>query len=160
MVKEEYQLDGQTAAVNRFYSDGVVQKTYIVKGIAFITNPDTQRVRALMLNEGVGRDLRFGASYPGFEWLKTDFFVDAPEQGGRKLAHYRQAPTKGKGGTTFDPYATETEREAWIDEDNHLPFAFREGKVSGVYQFEAVSPEKIPLPSEIEQAIRKYNGYR
>ena len=168
LLSAEYRVGSGMGSINKRFADGSSSEIYVVNGIAYLPESGTRKIRAEAVNATTGTDLRFIEVYPGCDWLKPEYLAGVDEQGNQRLLHFsRPSSSRKETGTdgenvapTRDAGFASTEREAWIDPASSLPAGFRQGNLHGVYQFREPIDAAIPLPPEIEQAVKKYNGYR
>lgn len=168
LTKELYETAGKVAYVIKSFADGTTDPVYIVDRVAYTVNPGSKQVQPEPIGSFSSGNLRFADTYPGFEWLKKQYFVDEQPIGDHKYWHYRQSTSQPKSGGTqvdaeaalrYDASVAASEREAWIDEETGLPYAFRRGLVTGVYNHQTPSGDKIELPSSVAKAVRRFEGY-
>ena len=168
VMKENFEIGDQASYMIRSYADGSVETIYLVNKVAYISDPPSKGARPELMSSFSGVDVLFSEKYPGVGWVSQQYFVDEQTISNRKCLHYRQeasAPKPGKAmddqgsSLSYDPNFTSSEREAWMDEETKLPYAFHSGTVNAVYEHLPPTGEKIVLPPAVAKAVRYYNGY-
>lgn len=165
LIKAEYAVDESLGRLTKTYFDGTREESYVVENLGFIDDPESKRVRVEAIDNSTGDGLRFKSFYPGFEWIKQQYYVETVEKEGRRLLHFRQAAgsphldTNGGLSLEYRPDVSLEGREAWIDLATGLPASFRIGAITGVYQHEPPLQGRITLPPAFEKALRFYQGY-
>jgi hypothetical protein len=160
--EEVYEINNRIARVTRHYTDGSQAQNYVVDNLALIQDPQSKKVRIEAVDEFTGAGFHFRICFPGFEWVKPEFYVDSVAQGDVQLYHFRldQQPLAGdKSFPELTHHPGSSDREAWVDAKTGLPYAFRNGTIYGVYHYGSGQSLDIKLPAEFEKARRRYYGY-
>lgn len=165
-VSTEYQITGDLASATVKYASGTVEPTYQVGKYQLRQSAASPRIFRKDLDQSENAEELYRRAYPGFDWVKPEYFAGVESKFGEECAFYiwreresgaaTPAMPPPEGGSEPTAASAEDAPAAWISLKTGLPVAFQRGGVLGRYTFLPKPNRPISLPSSFQWYLEKH----
>lgn len=154
----DYQITGNIARHVLTLKNGAHQTIYIAGHYKLAFDAELKKVLIVDL-ERVDAEVPeqlFHQQYPGFEWVKPEFYEGEAQAGGQPCHHFRYpeealaeaTPADGDAAAARPAGRSLHAWEAWVSAETGLPVAYRQDGVTGIYHFAAPPAAPLTLPPD------------